>query len=91
MKATTLFIDNNGAFFLVGSMMVATQKMTMSYEFKIIFTILNWVERDLVFTKRIIASDNSADINHFGRKLFHNHNDYILEKVITKYAASYYP
>ena len=55
------------------------------------FAVLDWVERDLVTFQRINTTDNYADpmTKSLGRQLHYRHNDYILGKIIPKYAAAY--
>ena len=87
-EATTLFIDNNGAL-LMGNAQQPTRR-TRHMDIKH-FSLLDWVERDLVFMKRINTTDNCADAmtKALGRTLHHRHNDYILGKIIPTYAAAY--
>ena len=87
-EATTLFIDNNGAL-LMGNAQQPTRR-TRHMDIKH-FSLLDWVERDLVFMKRINTADNCADAmtKALGRTLHYRHNDYILGKIIPPYAAAY--
>ena len=87
-EATTLFIDNNGAL-LMGNAQQPTRR-TRHMDIKH-FSLLDWIERDLIFMKRINTSDNSADAltKSLGRTLFYRHNDSILGKIIPPYAAAY--
>ena len=87
-EATTLFIDNNGAL-LMGNAQQPTRR-TRHMDIKH-FSLLDWIERDLILMKRINTSDNSADTlkKSLGRNLFYRQNDYILGKTIPPYAAAY--
>ena len=87
-EATTLFIDNNGAL-LMGNAQQPTRR-TRHMDIKH-FSLLDWIERDLILMKRINTSDNSADTltKSLGCNLFYRHNDYILGKPIPPYAAAY--
>ena len=87
-EATALFIDNNGAL-LMGNAQQPTRR-THHMDIKH-FSLLDWIERDLILMKRINTSDNSADTltKSLGCNLFYRHNDYILGKPIPPYAAAY--
>jgi hypothetical protein len=51
------------------------------------FTLLDWIQKDLIFMKRITTNDNSSDelTQQTGRQLFYRHFDYILGKIIPNY------
>ena len=87
-EATTLFIDNNGAL-LMGNAQQPTRR-TRHMDIKH-FSLLDWIERELIIMKRINTSDNSADAltKSLGRQLHYRHTDYILGKSIPSYAAAY--
>ncbi len=87
-EATTLFIDNNGAL-LMGNAQQPTRR-TRHMDIKH-FSLLDWIERELIIMKRIKTSDNSADAltKPLGRTLHYRHTDYILGKLIPSYAAAY--
>ena len=87
-EATTLFIDNNGAL-LMGNAQQPTRR-TRHMDIKH-FSLLDWIERELIIMQRINTSDNSADAltKSLGRTLHYRHTDYILGKLIPSYAAAY--
>ena len=87
-EATTLFIDNNGAL-LMGNAQQPTRR-TRHMDIKH-FSLLDWIERELIIMKRIPTSDNCADAltKSLGRQLHYRHTDYILGKSIPSYAAAY--
>ena len=87
-EATTLYIDNNGAL-LMGNAQQPTRR-TRHMDIKH-FSLLDWIERELIVMKRINTSDNSADAltKSLGRQLHYRHTDYILGKSIPTYAAAY--
>ena len=73
-EATTLFIDNNGAL-LMGNVQQPTRR-TRHMDIKH-FSLLDWIERELIIMKHINTSDNSADVltKSLGRQLYYRHND----------------
>ena len=76
-EATILHIDNNGAL-LMGNAQQPTRR-TKHVEVKK-FALLDWVERDLLFMKRINTSDNCADgmTKPLGKTLHYWHFDYTM-------------
>lgn len=83
-KATSLHIDNNGAL-----MMANAQQPTRQTRYIKKFALLDWVKQDLILMKQIgTSSSNCADTmtKQTGHQLFYRHFDYILGKVIPKYA-----
>ena len=87
-EATTLFIDNNGALLMANAQQPTRRTRHMDIKH---FALLDWVERDLIVLKRINTTDNYSDAmtKSLGRQLYYRHNDYILGKIIPKYAAAY--
>ena len=53
------------------------------------FALQNWIKKNLILMKHINTADNCADVltKLRGRKLHYCHNDYILGKIIPKYAV----
>ena len=56
-----------------------------------LFAFLDWVERDVVIMERINKSGNYADsmTKSLSHQLHYQHNDYILGKIVSSYAAAY--
>jgi hypothetical protein len=85
MDATTLHIDNNGAFNMAnqGQPTRNTWHMELKY-----FSIQQWVECDLVYLKRISTDANYADAmtKILGRTKFYEHYDYIMGRIRPTYA-----
>jgi hypothetical protein len=85
MDATTLHIDNNGALNMAnqGQPTRNTRHMELKY-----FSIQQWVERDLVYLKRISTDANYADAmtKILGRTKFYEHYDYIMGRIRPTYA-----
>lgn len=86
-KATTLYIDNNGAL-LMGNAQKPTRR-TRHMDIKK-FVLQDWIQRDLILLKRINTADNYADgmTKQTGRQLFHRHFDYILGNIQPKYVET---
>ena len=76
--AMTLHIDNNGAL-LMGNAQQPTRR-TKHVDIKR-FSLLDWIENDLVIMKRIKTADNSADsmTKSLGCVLHYRHFDYVME------------
>ena len=86
-KATTLYIDNNGAL-LMGNAQQPTRR-TRHMDLKT-FSILDWVQRDLLIMQRIKTADNCSDVmtKQTGKQLFHRHFDYIMGRIVPDYVNS---
>jgi dUTP pyrophosphatase len=85
-EATILFIDNNGAL-MMGNAQQPTRR-TRHMELKK-FAILDWIQHDLIFMKRISTHDNCSDgmTKQTGKQLFYRHFDYIMGRMIPKYVT----
>ena len=85
-EATALYIDNNGAL-LMGNAQQPTRR-TRHMELKK-FSILRWIQKDLLLMKRIHTSDNCSDAmtKQNGKQLFYRHFDYIMGRVIPDYVT----
>ena len=83
--ATTLYIDNNGALNMANQ--GQPTRNTRHMELKS-FAIQQWVERDLLYLKRIKSEFNYADAmtKVLGRTKFHQHFNYIMGKTRPTYA-----
>ena len=55
------------------------------------FSLLDWIERELIIMKRINSLDNSANelTKILGQTHHYCHTDYILGNLIPLYAAAY--
>ena len=78
--ATTLHIDNNGALNMANQQQPT--KNTRHIDIKN-YAIQDWVEKDLLFLRRISSTANYADAltKPLGRILHHRHMDYIMGRV----------
>ena len=83
--ATILHIDNNGALNMANQQQPT--KSTRHMELKQ-FAIQQWVERDLLYLRRITTQTNYADAmtKQLGRTKFHQHFDYIMGRLRPAYA-----
>ena len=83
--ATVLHIDNNGALNMANQQQPT--KRTRHIDIKH-FVIQDWVERDLLFLRRITTTDNYADAltKNLGRTLHHKHFDYLMGRIRPSYA-----
>ncbi len=83
-----MFISNNCTLFIANAQQFTQHARQIDIKY---FSLLGWVERDLVVLKHISTSDNYANpiTISLGRQLHYRNNDYILGKIITKYAAAY--
>ena len=54
------------------------------------FSILDWVQRDLLIMQRIKTADNCSDVmtKQTGKQLFHRHFDYIMGRIVPDYVNS---
>ena len=86
-KATTLYIDNNGAL-LMGNAQQPTRR-TRHMDIKK-FSILAWIQRDLLLLHKISSSENCSDVmtKQTGRQLFYRHFDYIMGRVIPSFVKA---
>ena len=86
-KATTLFIDNEGAL-MMGNAQQPTRR-TRHMDIKK-FALIDWIEKELIFMKRVATKDNYSDqmTKALGRTLHYRHNDYTLGKHRPRYADS---
>ena len=88
--ATVLHIDNNGALNMANQQQPT--KRTRHIDIKQ-FVIQEWVERDLIFLRRITTTDNYADAftKTLGRTLHYRHFDYIMGRIRPAYADIHTP
>jgi hypothetical protein len=86
--ATILHIDNNGALNMANQQQPT--KSTRHMELKQ-FAIQQWVERDLLYLKRISTDHNYADAmtKPLGRTKHHKHFDYIMGRLRPSYAQRF--
>ena len=84
-SATILHIDNNGALNMANQQQPT--KYTRHIDIKH-YAIQDWVEKDLLFLRRISSSANYADAltKPLGRTLHHRHMDYIMGRVKPSYS-----
>ena len=84
-KATILHVDNNGALNMANQKQPT--KSTRHMELKQ-FAIQQWVERDLLYLRRITTADNYADAmtKQVGRMKFVQHFQYIMGCLRPSYA-----
>ena len=87
-EATTLFIANNGTLLIDNAQQLTRRTRHMDIKH---FSILDWIERDLLIMKCVNTSDNSADAltKALGHNQFYRHTKYILGKIIPSYAAAF--
>ena len=85
-----LHIDNNGALNMANQQQPT--KRTRHIDIKQ-FVIQEWVERDLIFLRRITTTDNYADAftKTLGRTLHYRHFDYIMGRIRPAYADIHTP
>ena len=85
--ATILHIDNNGALNMANQSQPTRNTRHMELKH---FTIQQWVERDLLYLRRINTMHNYADAitKVLGRTKFHSHFDYILGRLRPAYAVN---
>ena len=85
--ATILYIDNHGAM-LMGNAQQPTRR-TRHMDIKK-FSILDWIQRDLLIMKRVSSSENCSDVltKQTGRQLFYRHYDYIMGRIIPKFVKA---
>ena len=85
--ATILYIDNHGAM-LMGNAQQPTRR-TRHMDIKK-FSILDWIQRDLLIMKRVSSSENCFDVmtKQTGRQLFYRHYDYIMGRIIPKFVKA---
>jgi hypothetical protein len=53
------------------------------------FALLDWIQHDLIFMKRISTNDNCSDgmTKQTGKQLFYCHFDYIMGRMIPNYVT----
>ena len=85
-KATTLYIDNNGALLMANAQQPT--RRTRHVEIKQ-FVLLEWVENDLLELQRITTSDNYSDgfTKPLGRILHYRHFDRVMGRIIPTYTG----
>ena len=83
--ATILHIDNNGALNMANQQQPT--KRTRHIDIKQ-FVIQEWVERDLLYLRRVSTADNYADAftKTLGRILHYRHFDYIMGRIRPTFA-----
>ena len=83
--ATILFEDNNGALLMANAQQPTRRTRHMDIKH---FSLLDWVQRDLVLLKAICTSDNAADAmtKFLPRQLFFRHFDTYMGRRIPSYA-----
>ena len=84
-QATILHIDNNGALNMANQSQPTRNTRHMELKH---FTIQQWVERDILYLKRISSEHNYADAmtKVMGRNKFYQHFDYIMGRIKPTYA-----
>jgi hypothetical protein len=83
--ATTLFEDNNGALLMANAQQPTRRTRHMDIKH---FSLLDWVEKDLIILKAISTHDNASDAmtKFLSRQLFYRHYDtYMGRRGISKY------
>jgi hypothetical protein len=72
--ATTLFEDNNGALLMANAQQPTRRTRYMEIKH---FSLLDWVEKDLIILRAISTHDNAADAmtKFLSRQLFYRHYD----------------
>ena len=85
-EATVLYEDNNGALMMANAQQPT--KRTRHMDIKL-FSLLDWVERDLTILKDISTHDNAADAmtKMLPRQLFYRHMDTYMGKRIPPYVS----
>ena len=82
--ATVMFEDNAGALIMANAqqLMRCTRNMDIKH-----FSLLDWVERDLIILKTIATTDNAADamMKFLPNQLFYRHFDTYMGRRIPKY------
>ena len=86
-KATIIHIDNNGALNMANQHQPTRRTRHVDIKH---FIIQEWVERDLMFLRRITTQDNYADAltKNVGWTLHHRHFDYIMGRIRPSFAIS---
>jgi hypothetical protein len=76
-EATILYEDNNGALLMANAQQPTRRTRHMDIKK---FSLLDWVERDLIILHNINTSDNAADTmtKSLGRNLYYRHTDTIM-------------
>lgn len=82
--ATTLFEDNHGALLMANAQQPTRRTRHMDIKH---FSLLDWVEKDLIILKAISTHDNAADAmtKFLPRQLFYRHYDTYMGRRIPKY------
>ena len=85
IEASPIYEDNQGCLMMVNS--GKPTKRARHIDIKQ-FSILDWVETDLLEIKRILTHDNITDAftKALGKTLFHRHNEVIMGKVRPSYS-----
>ena len=85
--ATTLFEDNQGALLMANAQQPTRRTRHMEIKH---FSLLEWVEKDLILLKAISTHDNAADAmtKFLPRQLFFRHYDTYMGRRIPKYASA---
>ena len=83
--ATILHIDNNGALNMANQQQPTKRTRHMDIKH---FIIQEWVERDLLYLRRVTTADNYADAltKPLGRIIHYRHFDYIMGRIRPTYA-----
>jgi KUP system potassium uptake protein len=86
--ATILFEDNQGALLMANAQQPTRRTRHMDIKH---FSLLEWVEKDLILLKAISTHDNAADAmtKFLPRQLFFRHYDTYMGRRIPKYASAH--
>mmetsp|Transcript_23363 Transcript_23363/g.33516 ORF Transcript_23363/g.33516 Transcript_23363/m.33516 type:complete len:1554 (+) Transcript_23363:3270-7931(+) len=87
-EATVLFEDNNGALMMANAQQPTRRTRHMDIKH---FSLLDWVERDLLILQSITSSDNPADAmtKMLPKQLFYRHLDTYMGRRIPTFSAAH--